>query len=112
VLTFHCVAMFFASVAARLPGTGDVVSDIRALGTASVLWYVAPAVLVLLGLRRLLHWGALIVTVIVLLSFGVTMYDGGPIDQHLFAPFISVVALAAMLASLVEPPSRSTTAIR
>ena len=112
VLTFHCVALFFASVAARLPGTGDVVSDIRALGTASVLWYVAPAVLVLLGLRRLLHWGAQIVTVIVLLSFGVTMLDGGPIYQHLFALFISVVALAAMLASLVEPPSRSTTAIR
>lgn len=109
-LTFHCAAMFFTSVAERIPGTGDVIDDIRALGTASVFWYAAPAVLVLVGLRRL-HWVALIVLVVALLSVGVTMYNGGPLGQHLFALFVGVVALAATLASLVQPPSRSTTSI-
>lgn len=106
VLAFHCVAMFFTSVAEHVPGAGAVIDDIRALGIASALWYAAPALLVLLGIRRL-YRGGVVVAVVALLSVGVTMYDGGPLDRHLFALFVGVVALAATLISLVTLPSRS-----
>lgn len=107
VLTFHCAAMFFRSLAERVPGAGNVISDIRALGIVSLLWYAVPSLLVLVGLRRLPRV-ALLVPVVALLFIGVTMYDGGSLDQHLFALFVGVVALAATFATLVRPPSRST----
>lgn len=107
-LAFHCVAMFFPDVAERLPATAGAISDIRGLDTASIVWYGAPALLVMFGLRRL-HRGALTVIAVALLSVGVTMYNGGPLDQHLFVLFIGVVSLAAVLAVLVRPRTNRTT---
>jgi hypothetical protein len=103
--------MFFTSLAERLPGTATAIQDIRALGTASVTWYAVPAIAVLLGLRRL-HWCALGVAALALLSIGTTMYNGGSLYQHLVAIWVGVVLLAAVLATLVMPPSTSETVQR
>ena len=103
LLAFHCIAMFFTSLAERVPGAGSVIQDIRALGTASVVWYVLPAIAVLLGLRRL-PWTALGLAVFALLWIGITMYNGGSLDQHLVAIWLGVALLAAVLAALVMPP--------
>jgi hypothetical protein len=111
LLAFHCFAMFFTSLAERLPGTATAIQDIRALGTASVIWYAAPAIAVLLGLRRL-HWCALGVAALALLAIGTTMYNGGSLYQHLVAIWVGVVLLAAVLATLVMPPSTSETVQR
>ena len=107
-LAFHCVAMFFRRVVDPLPGADAVISDIRALGTSSIIWYVVPAVLVLLGLRRV-HPAALAVAALAFVAVGVTMYDEGPLDIHLAAIFTSVVILALITATLVLPPSRHLT---
>jgi hypothetical protein len=111
LLAFHCIAMFFVSLAERVPGTDSVIQDIRALGTASVVWYVVPAVAVLLALRRL-HWSAIGVAALALLWIGVTMYNGGPLDQHLVAIWVGVVLLAAVLATLAMPPTTSASGQR
>ncbi|MCY7373103.1 MAG: hypothetical protein LH461_05310 [Spirochaetaceae bacterium] len=107
-LAFHCVAMFFRRVVDPLPGADAVISDIRALGTASIIWYVVPAVLVLLGLRRV-HPVGLAVAALAFVAVGVTMYDEGPLDIHLAAIFTSVVVLALVTATLVLPPTRHLT---
>ena len=107
-LAFHCVAMFFRRLVEPLPGTDAVVTDIRALGTASIIWYVVPAVLVLLGLRRV-HPLGLAAAALAFVAVGVTMYDEGPLDIHLAAIFTSVVVLALIAATLVLPPSRHLT---
>lgn len=106
-LAFHCVAMFFRRLVEPLPGTDAVVTDIRALGTASIIWYVVPAVLVLLGLRRA-HPVGLAAAALTFVAVGVTMYSSGPLDIHLAAIFASVVALALIIATLVLPPTRQT----
>lgn len=111
LLAFHCFAMFFTSLAERLPGTATAIQDIRALGTASVIWYAVPAIAVLLGLRQL-HWCPLGVAALALLSIGTTMYNGGSLYQHLVAIWVGVVLLAAVLATLVMPPSTSETVQR
>ncbi len=111
LLAFHCFAMFFTSLAERVPGTATAIQDIRALGTASVIWYVVPAIAVLLGLRRL-HWVPLGVAALALLSIGITMYNGGPLDQHLATIWVGVVLLAATLATLVKPPRTGATGRR
>ncbi len=108
VLAFHCAAMFFTDLARSLPGTDAAIDAINALGTASVVWYVVPALLVVTGLRRLPPL-ALAGVVVALLAIGVTMYNGGPLDTHLIAIFAGVVVLAAVLAGLVRVPSGATT---
>ncbi len=105
VLTFHCGAMFFTDVAHWIPGSDGVIEDIRALGTISLIWYVGSALLVMLGLRRLPVLAVAVVSVAVL-AIGVTMYNGGPLETHLFAIFLGVVLLTAVMATLVRPPRR------
>ena len=106
-LAFHCVAMFFRRLVDPLPGADVAISDIRALGTASIIWYVVPAALVLLGLRRV-HPVGLGVTALAFTAVGVTMYNEGPLDIHLTAIFASVVVLALVSATLVLPPVTTT----
>ena len=107
-LVFHCVAMFFRRLVDPLPGVDAVVSDIRALETASIIWYAVPAVLVLIGLRRV-QPVALGVTALAFTAVGVTMYNEGPLDIHLTAIFGSAVVLALVVATLVLPPVTTTT---
>jgi len=103
-LAFHCGAMFSRSAVEWLPGAGAVIREIGALGSASILWYLVPALLVLLGLRRQ-HPVALAVVALALAAVGITMYDGGSLQVHLTAIFITVVILAAVATMLMLPPS-------
>ncbi|WP_026531532.1 hypothetical protein [Arthrobacter sp. H41] len=58
-LILHCASMFFRPLVAAIPGSASVISQINSMGTASMIWYTVPAVLILVGLRRQ-HWIALI----------------------------------------------------
>jgi len=100
-LALHCGAMFFSGWVEPLPEA--VISDIRALGTASIIWYVVPAVLVILGLRRQ-HPVTLAMIALALVAVGITMYDGSSLQVHLTVIFVSVVLLAGVVAMLVLPP--------
>ncbi len=102
-LALHCASMFFRRTVALLPGTDSISADIRALGTLSVLWYVAPAALVLLALRRQ-HPASLGLVALALTSVGVTMYDGAALHTHLTAIFLWVLAIAVVTTALVRPP--------
>lgn len=105
LLGFHCGAMFFPQLVDWPPAVAAAADDIRALGAASVVWYVVPAVLVLLGLRRqhLVGQGAVAVA---LAAVGVTMFNGGSLQAHLVAIFVSVVVLVGVTAALLLPPWR------
>ena len=95
-LLFHCLAMFARPFAQGVPGAAALVGPINGLGPVSVLLYVVPAALVLLGLRR--QWAPVPGAVLlVLVAVGVTMYDGGPVGIHLAAIFAAVVVLAATM---------------
>lgn len=105
ILAFHCGAMFFPRLVDPLPGVDVAAGDIRALGTASIVWYVAPAVVVLLGLRRQ-HLLAQTAVAVALAAVGITMYDGGSLQAHLAAIFLSVLILVGVTAALLLPPWR------
>jgi len=102
-LTFHCGAMFFRRTVALLPGTDAVSDDIRALGATSMMWYLAPALFVVLALRSQ-HPVAVASAALALTAVGITMYDGGSLQIHLITIFVSVLALGAIVATLVLPP--------
>lgn len=113
-LLLHCTAMFNRAVLAVVPGSSTYISAVNAMAAPSVLLYVVPAVLVLLGLRCQ-HRVAVTVLTAALLAVGVTMYDHGPVTVHLTAIFLSAVLLAATLALLVgrpRDPHRSGTSAR
>jgi hypothetical protein len=95
--------MFFPQLVDPLPGLDAAASDIRALGTASIVWYAVPAVLVLLGLRHQ-HVIGQVAVAIALAAVGITMYNGGSLQAHLAAIFVSVLVLAGVTAALLLPP--------
>lgn len=102
-LAFHCAAMFFPLLTRHLPGATAVMPDIRALGTPSIIWYVVPASLLLVGLRRLHPAGPLGVAS-ALVAVGVTMYDDGPLRVHLAAILAADCVAVGSLAALARPP--------
>ena len=104
-LTFHCGAMFFRSTAERFPGTDSAIRAINSMGTSSRVWFIVPAVLVVIGLRRQ-HPVVLLVVAAALVAVGVTMYDHGALRTHLRAIFASVVVLATVASAFVVPPWR------
>jgi len=104
-LAFHCGAMFLTSTVTAVPGTAAAIMAINAMGTASIIWYVAPAGLTLLGLRRQ-HPVALGALVLALAFVGLTMYDGSALSTHLRAIFVSAVVLAATVALALPVPRR------
>ncbi len=108
-LLLHCLAMFFPGVVEPLPGTDSVMVDIRALGTASIIWYGVPAGLVLIGLRRQ-HIAAPSVVALSLAIVGLTMYNGSPLQVHLSTIFVAVLVLAGVAATLVIPPWQRSSA--
>ena len=109
MLAFHCVAMFFRDRVDPLPGTSAIIEDIRALGTPSMIWFIVPAGLLLLGLRRL-HPVAFVVASLSLAAVGVTMYNDGSLQVHLIAIFVAVTALAGIAAALVRLPRQPASA--
>jgi hypothetical protein len=103
LLVYHCAAMFFPRTTGHIPGTDGIAHDIRTLGLVSQIWYVVPALLLVIGLHKVPRV-ALRVVILALAAVGVTMYDDGPLDTHLTAIAIAVVVLATCLATLVRPP--------
>jgi hypothetical protein len=104
-LLLHCGAMFDRAAVAVLPGSGGYIQIVNAMGGVSVVLYVIPAALLLIGLRRL-HPAAVAALSVALVAVGVTMYDRGPLGVHLVAIFSTGVLLAAILALLVGSPRR------
>lgn len=105
----HCGAMFYRSALAAVPGSAGYITAVNQMGTASVVLYVIPAALVLIGLRRQQP----VVVALLGLSFiavGVTMYNHGPLNTHLAAIFASGVVLAATLALFVSRPNTAKAA--
>lgn len=99
-LVLHCTAMFNRPLIDWIPGISPVIAQINDLGTASVIWYVIPAILVLAALRRQ-HWAVLLVVVAALAAVGITMYNGASLAVHLGAIFAAVVVLAAVTSALI-----------
>ncbi|MBG6181257.1 hypothetical protein [Arthrobacter sp. CAN_A1] len=102
-LILHCASMFFRSVVTAIPGTGNVIDQINSMGTASMIWYAVPALMVLTGLRRQ-HWVALILLGAALLAVGVTMYNGTALSTHLDTIFAAGSIIAATVFLLSRPP--------
>ncbi|WP_104193289.1 hypothetical protein [Cryobacterium sp. Y82] len=102
-LAFHCFAMFYRSLFDGIGPLGPLVDMVNEMNAASIILFVGPALLVLIGLRR--HYRvALAVLALTLLSVGITMYAGSPLNVHLGAIFVAVVALAGHVALFVIPP--------
>jgi hypothetical protein len=74
-----------------------------------VIWYAAPAIAVLVALRRTPR-GALLAAFVALAFVGITMYDGGPLAHHLFAILMGTTTLAALVAAFVRSPNVRTPA--
>jgi len=104
-LVLHCAAMFARPIFEAVPAVMPLVDAINALGLASVVLYVVPAVLVLVALRRV-HPVSWAVLAILLAAVGVTMYNGGALSVHLVAIFVAVIWLALVVVTLVIPWSR------
>ena len=102
-LILHCASMFFRPIVAAIPGSDGVISQINSMGTASMIWYTVPALLVLVGLRRQ-HWIALILLTASLLAVGITMYNGTALSTHLDTIFAAGVMIAATVFLLSTPP--------
>lgn len=108
-LAFHCVAMFFPDQTALVPGTDAAAAAVNAFGTASILLYAVPSLLVLVALRRV--WPlALVVLAGSLAAVGITMYAGSPADLHLATIALAVVVLSGVAATLVRTGSARPTA--
>lgn len=105
-LALHCGAMFGRPLVSWIPGSTAYVDVVNGMGSGSVVLYVVPAVLLLVGLR-----GArpvlLAVCSLALVAVGITMYDGGSLPTHLTAIFAAVVlgalASAGLAARAVRP---------
>ena len=105
-LVAHCMAMFFPELVDPIPWTAQAMIQIRGLGTASVVWFVVPCFLVLLGLRRI-HPAALGAVAISLAGVGITMYNGSDLTTHLAWIFTLVVVMVAVGAAFIRPPRRT-----
>ncbi|MEO5779261.1 MAG: hypothetical protein ABIO34_01740 [Arthrobacter oryzae] len=102
-LILHCGAMFFESVVAAIPGTGPAIGQINGMGTASMVWFAVPSVLLLVGLRRQLPV-ALAVLAFALLAVGITMFNGAALATHLVTIYAAAVVIAGIMFVLVLPP--------
>lgn len=104
-LVFHCTAMFSRQIFEGIPAVKPLIGLVNALGVASVVLYVVPATLVLIGLRRQQR-GALALLSLTLVAVGVTMYVSGPLVVHLAAIFAATVVLAGLVSLFVLAPWR------
>lgn len=102
-LTFHCTAMFYRQVFDAFPAAAPLVDAVNALGVASIVLYVVPALVLLTGFRHQ-HWLALTAMTLALIAVGLTMYLGSPLRVHLVTIFIAVVVLSGEFSLLVIGP--------
>ncbi|MEO8329977.1 MAG: hypothetical protein ABI586_08235 [Candidatus Nanopelagicales bacterium] len=108
-LLAHCTAMFFPELVDPFPWTAQAMIQIRGLGTASIVWYVVPCCLVLLGLRRI-HPAALGAVAVSFAGVGISMYNGSSLTAHLAWIFALIVVMVAVAAAFILPPRRTSLA--
>lgn len=105
-LALHCGAMFGRRFVTWIPGSTAYVDVVNGLGAGSVVLYVVPAALLLVGVRRARR-PVLAACAVALVAVGITMYDGSSLPTHLTAIFAAVVlgalASAALAARAVRP---------
>ncbi|MGV8896405.1 MAG: hypothetical protein ACOH10_06590 [Rhodoglobus sp.] len=101
-LTFHCTAMFYRQLFDTVPEIAPLVDAVNGMSVASVVLYVGPALLLLIGLRRQ-HWVPLVLA-LALIAVGITMYNGGSLQLHLAAIFVAVLVLVGVISTVVVPP--------
>lgn len=99
-LVGHCGAMFYPAVIGLIPGARVYMRVVNAMGTTSVVLYVVPAVMIMIGLRRQ-HPAAVVLLAASVLGVGITMYDGGSLNVHLTAISIAELVLALFAALLI-----------
>ncbi len=106
-LGFHCAAMFFQGRVAAVPGLDGAAEAVADLGTVSQLAFWVPAILLLVGLRRV--WlSAFAALAFALIAVGVTMYWSLGLTAHLATIAIAVAITVGIAAGFVRPPdSRS-----
>ena len=102
-LVFHCTAMFYRGLLEPVPGAQPIVDMVNSMGVASIILFAVPSLLLLLGLRHQ-HVAAIVAMAIALLAVGVTMYNGGTLQVHLAAIFVSGIVLASVMSFVVMPP--------
>ena len=106
-LLVHCAAMFATDVMLAVPGAEPVVAVINALGWGSLILFLVPAGLLVVGLRQQQPW-AWIGLAVSLTAVGVTMYDGSSLSTHLVTIAATTTWLGLIGALLVAGvgPSR------
>ncbi|RAX45490.1 hypothetical protein DQ354_10420 [Arthrobacter sp. AQ5-06] len=97
--------MFFEPLVSVIPGSAAVITQINAMGPASVAWYAVPSLMLLAGLRRE-NKAVSALLAAALLTVGMTMYNGAALWIHLAAVFAAVVVTSAILLLLTRPPRR------
>lgn len=103
-LGFHCAAMFFSPVVDAIPGLQGPASAIRALGPVSQIAYWAPAVIIVIALRRV--WlPAIAAESAALLVVGITMFGPFALAIHLAAIAAAIAVMVAVGVALVYPGS-------
>ena len=105
-LLFHCTAMFSQRLYEGAPAVKPLVDLVNSMGVVSVVLFVVPAALILIGLRQQQR-GALAVLSLTLVVVGMTMYVGGPLQLHLAAIFAATIVLAAVVSLFVLAPRRA-----
>jgi hypothetical protein len=105
-LLFHCTAMFSRQIYDGASVIKPLVGLVNSMGVVSVVLFVLPAVLILIGLRRQQR-GALAVLSLTLIAVGVTMYVDGPLQLHLTAIFAATIVLAVLVSLFVLAPRRA-----
>jgi hypothetical protein len=105
-LLFHCTAMFSQRLYEGAPAVKPLVDLVNSMGVVSVVLFVVPAALILIGLRQQQR-GALAVLSLTLVAVGMTMYVGGPLQLHLAAIFAATIVLAAVVSLFVLAPRRA-----
>jgi hypothetical protein len=105
-LLFHCTAMFSRQIYEGASAIKPLVGLVNSMGVVSVVLFVLPAVLILIGLRRQQR-GALAVLSLTLIAVGVTMYVDGPLQLHLTAIFAATIVLAVLVSLFVLAPRRA-----
>jgi len=103
-LGFHCSAMFFPAEVEALPGLEGPAEAVADLGTASQLAYWLPAVVLVVGVRRVWR-SALVALTAVLVVVGVTMFWSFGLSAHLAAIAAAVAITVAIAAGLVRTPT-------
>lgn len=106
-LVVHCAAMFAPTAVLALPGAEPVVAVINALGWGSLVLFLVPAGLLVLGLRQQQPWAWVGLTAL-LTAVGLTMYNGGALSTHLVTIAATVTWLGLIGALFVAGvgPSR------